>query len=187
MATTMKRTIMVGSQRISSHHVDITRIRELGEARIDIARKARTTDEWNTLWTKSQHPYPFTSGNCCRQWMEYKVVDYSAEVGFFIDIMGLPIFAFDTHYAMFTSPDNAFYFGVCMVGEGDVPTPPDAIRLQFVEQNIFAATIELERRGIVFEVPPAPWEKGLSLHRGSFRTPNGIWVDLWGMVEGQLP
>jgi len=182
MATTMQRSPTIGSSR-----VDINLVRQLGEARIDIARNARTAEEWKTLWKQSQHPYPFTSENRCKQWMEYKVMDFSAEVGFFVDIMGLAIYACDTHYAMFTSPDNAFYFGVCKVGEGESPTPPEAIRLQFVEQNIFAAAIELERRGIVFEVPLGPWEKGLSLNRGSFRTPNGIWVDLWGMVEtGQL-
>jgi len=180
MATTMELSPLISSQRF-----DIARIRELGEARIDIARKARTPDEWKTLWKQAQHPYPFTGGECCKQWVEYKVTDYSAEIGFFIDIMGLPIYAFDTNYAMFTSPDNAFYFGVCMVGEGEVPTPPEAIRLQFVERNIFATTIELQRRGIVFDVLPAPWEKGSTLYRGSFRTPNGMRVDLWGMVEGQ--
>ncbi len=173
------------SPLVNSPRFDLARIRQLGEARIDIARNAHTPDEWRMLWKQSENPYPFTRGNCCKQWMEYKVHDYSAEIGFFIDIMGLPIYAFDTHYAMFTSPDNAFYFGVCMVGEGETPTPPDAIRLQFVEQNIFATTIELERRGIVFDSPPVPWEKGSSLCRGSFRTPNGIWVDLWGMVESQ--
>lgn len=171
-----------------SHRLDVARMRELGEARIAIARKARTPDEWKKLWKQSENPYPFTWGECCKQWVEYKVTDFSAEIGFLIDLMGLSIYAFDTNYAMFTSPDNAFYFGVCMVGEGESPTPPDAIRLQFVEQNIFAATLELERRGIVFDSPPAPWE-GSTLYRGSFRTPNGIWVDLWGMVEQaqQLP
>jgi len=166
---------------IKKHHVN-PKFRAYGRARIDIAVRATNPAEWQKLWKKPAFPFPFTWGENWKQCIEYKVDDFPAEVGFFIDILGLPINAFDPGYAMFTSPKGEFYFAVIPTLEGEKSTPPDSIRIQFMLEDIFQTASELERRGIQFEQWPQACSEGSSLYIGYFRTPHGICVDLWGLV-----
>jgi catechol 2,3-dioxygenase-like lactoylglutathione lyase family enzyme len=162
------------------------RVRALGKARIDIARRVQSVEDWQSLWKRPAHPFPFAWGERWNQCVEYKVDDFAAEVGFFIDILGLPVNAFDPDYAMFTSPEGDFFFAVIPAGEGN-STPPDAIRLQFMVADIFETTAELETRGIAFEQPPQPVQPGSTLHIATFLTPHGICIDLWGMLPSRRP
>ena len=160
------------------------RFRAYGKARIDIAQRAETRDDWDQLWKKPTHPFPFSWGNSWKQCVEYKVVDFPAEVGFFIDILGFPVNAFDPDYAMFTSPNGDFYFSVVPTREGEEPTPHGAIRLQFMVQDIVETAVELERRGVKFAQMPARVADNSAFLIGSFRTPNGIGIELWGFDAG---
>ena len=169
---------------VKKHHVN-PKFRAYGKARIDIAMRATSQAEWQKLWKKPAFPFPFTWGDNWKQCMEYKVDDFPAEVGFFIDILGLPINAFDPSYAMFTSPKGEFYFAVIPTLEGEKSTPPDSIRIQFMVDNIYQTASELERRGIQFEQWPQACSEGSSLYIGYFRTPHGISVDLWGLVVNE--
>jgi catechol 2,3-dioxygenase-like lactoylglutathione lyase family enzyme len=161
------------------------RFRAYGKARLDIARRAKTRQDWDMLWKCSTNPFPFTWGESWKHCVEYKVDDFAAEVGFFVDILGLPVNAFDPSYAMFTSPGGDFFIGVVPTPEKTESTPNDAIRLQFMVQDIMATTKELERRGVLFEQQPEPCQPGSSLYIGYFRTPHGIPVDLWGYIGEQ--
>jgi catechol 2,3-dioxygenase-like lactoylglutathione lyase family enzyme len=169
------------------------RVRAFGKARIDIARRASNRADWERLWKRSTYPFPFSWGESWKQCVEYRVDDFAAEVGFYIDILGLPVNAFDPDYAMFTSPNGEFFFSVVPVSEGESCTPPDAIRIQFMVSDILEIAAELERRGIAFEHYPQPCVEGSSLFIGYFRTPHGICIDLWGLVgddfelEEELP
>jgi catechol 2,3-dioxygenase-like lactoylglutathione lyase family enzyme len=162
------------------HHVN-PRFRAYGKARIDIAKRAASRDDWDRLWVKPAHPFPFSWGKSWRQCIEYKVADFPAEVGFFIDILGFPVNAFDPDYAMFTSPNGDFFFSVVPVQDKKELTAPDAIRLQFMVENIYETASELEKRGVKFEEWPSKTSGQSSLLIGSFRTPNGISIELWGM------
>ena len=164
----------------ANYHVN-PRFRAYGKARIDIAQRAATRDDWDRLWKKSTYPFPFSWGNSWKQCVEYKVADFPAEVGFFIDILGFPVNAFDPDYAMFTSPNGEFYLSVVPVLESEEVTAPDAIRLQFMVEHIMETAAELERRGVKFEQWPTQSSKKSPLLIGSFRTPNGIGIDLWGI------
>jgi catechol 2,3-dioxygenase-like lactoylglutathione lyase family enzyme len=166
---------------VEKTHVN-PRIRAYGKARIDIARRATSRADWDRMWKQSTFPFPFSWGESWKQCMEYRVVDFPAEVGFYIDILGLPVNAFDPDYAMFTSPNGEFYFSVVPAPKGDSGTPPEAIRIQFLVDNILEVAEELERRGIAFEHWPSPCAEGSSLYIGSFRTPHGICIELWGSV-----
>lgn len=159
------------------------RVRAYGKARLDIARRAQTRQDWDALWKKPQHAFPFTWGEHWKQCIEYRVADYAAEVGFFIDVLGLPVNAFNEFTAMFTSPAHEFYFAVTPTFEGQEPTPPDALRLQFLVAGIFQVAQELESRGIQFEQPPQPVSTGSNYYVGYFRTPHGICIDLCGLVD----
>jgi catechol 2,3-dioxygenase-like lactoylglutathione lyase family enzyme len=162
------------------HHVN-PRFRAYGKARIDIAQRAASRDDWDRLWVKPAHPFPFSWGRSWKQCIEYKVADFPAEVGFFIDILGFPVNAFDPDYAMFTSPNGDFFFSVVPVKDKKEITAPDAIRLQFMVENIYETASELEKRGVKFEKWPASTYEQSHLLIGSFRTPNGISIELWGM------
>lgn len=159
------------------------RVRAFGKARIDIAEHAKDPADWARLWKPPSNSFPFAWGESWKQCVEYRVDDFAAEVGFFIDILGLPVNAFDPGYAMFTSPQGDFFFAVVPTPHGEQSTPPDAIRLQFMVRDIMNTTSELEQRGIFFEQPPQPLHPGSSLSIGYFRSPHGICVELWGMVE----
>jgi len=156
------------------------RFRAYGKARIDIAKRAETRDDWDQLWKKPSNPFPFSWGSSWKQCIEYKVADFPAEVGFFIDILGFPVNAFDPDYAMFTSPNGDFYFSVVPAREGENPTPLGAIRLQFLVQDIIETAIELQRRGVKFTQMPARVADNSAFLIGSFHTPNGIGIELWG-------
>ncbi|MGW8144804.1 MAG: hypothetical protein ACWGN2_10440 [Anaerolineales bacterium] len=166
----------------SQYHIN-PRFRAYGKARIDIAERAATRDDWDRLWKKSAYPFPFSWGSSWKQCIEYRVADFPAEVGFFIDILGFPVNAFDPDYAMFTSPDGDFFFSVVPAENKADVTPPDSIRLQFMVKEIIATAVELERRGVKFDQWPGLSSPRSTLTIGSFRTPNGITVDLWGFEQ----
>jgi methylated-DNA-protein-cysteine methyltransferase-like protein len=159
------------------------RVRAYGKARIDIAQRAKTSQDWEDLWKQPVVSFPFTWGNPWKQCIEYKVDDFAAEVGFYIDILGLPVNAFDPDYAMFTSPRADFFFSVVPTPAGLSSTPPNAIRIQFMVDDILSTADELQSRGIFFDQPPQPCQPGSSLYIACFRTPNGITIDLWGAVK----
>jgi len=163
-----------------------SKVRAYGKARIDIARRAVTRQDWDTLWKRPQNDFPFTWGKYWKQCIEYRVDDFASEVGFFIDILGLPVIAFDPSYAMFTSPAGEFAFSVVQALEGSYSTPADAIRIQFMVDDVFATTEELGRRGIVFEQNPEPLSEGSILYVATFQTPHGICMDVWGEVAPEM-
>jgi hypothetical protein len=158
-------------------------LRELGEARLAVARTASTLEQWNELWQKPAHPFPFTWGDCWKHNIQYRVDDFSAEVGFYIDVLGMPVNAFGPDYAMFTSPDRAFFLSMTPAGEDAASTPPDAIRIEFMIEGIHATVEELQRRGVAFRQETKPYAEGSPLHTAVFTTPHGIEVILWGMAQ----
>lgn len=163
------------------------KFRAYGKARLDIAQRAASSSDWEKLWVKPAHNFPFTWGEPWKQCIEYRVDDFAAEVGFWIDVIGLPVNAFDPDYAMFTSPGRDFNFAVVPAPPGSHSTPSDAIRIQFMLEDVLAAAVTLQGRGVAFEQWPQPCAAGSSLHIGYFRTPHGICVDLWGVVEQENP
>ena len=160
------------------------RVRAYGKARLDIASRAQSTSDWDKLWKNPAYPFPFTWGEYWKQCIEYKVDDFAAEVGFYTDILGLPVNALDPGYAMFTSPGGDFFIAIVPTLDSTRSTPPDAIRIQFMVADVFGTAGELERRGIKHEQWPQPCADGSTLYIGYFRTPHGICVDLWGLVTG---
>lgn len=171
----------------TQYHVN-PRFRAYGRARLEIARRASTRAEWNELWKPPQNEFPFTWGRHWKHCVEYRVDDYAAEAGFFIDVLGFPVNAFDPQYAQFTGPDGEFFIAFLPAGPDNPATPADALRLQFMVSDLLATTRELDRRGVVFDQEPQPLASGSSLSVASFHTPHGIQVDLWGEAEyGESP
>jgi catechol 2,3-dioxygenase-like lactoylglutathione lyase family enzyme len=160
------------------------RFRAYGKARIDVTLRAKDEKEWQSMWKPPVHPYPFPPGEGWKFCIEYRVDDFAAEIGFFIDVLGFSVYSFSPSYAQFVSPDQGFLFGVSAIQEGEQSTLPDTLRLKLNVSDLLATVQELERRGIIFEQPPAPMQEGTRLQIAVFRTPHGIPIDLWG--EGEL-
>ncbi len=161
-----------------SHHIN-PRFRAYGKARLDIARRAHSRQDWERMWKPTMHPFAFRWGTRWKHCIEYRVDDFAAEVGFFIDVLGFPVKAFNESYAMFTSPDEAFYLAILPADERHPAAPPDALRLQFMISALERTVEELARRGVEFALPPQPIAPGSSMHIAVFHTPHGLPVELW--------
>ena len=157
------------------------RIRAYGKARIDLALRFNSSADWDEHWKPPSNPFPFTWGESWKQCIEYRVDDFAAEVGFFIDVLGFPINALDHSYAMFTSPQHEFFFAIVPTSDDETPTSPDALRLQFMVRDVNATYQELLNRGIAFELTPQPLCQNSSITITSFRTPNGIPIEIWAI------
>lgn len=156
------------------------KIRAYGKARIEITRRARDEAEWRRLWKEPSKPYPFTHAPDWKFNPAYKVDDFAAEVGFFIDLLGFPVWAFSPSYAQFTSPNGEFSFSVYATPEGEESTPAQALRLQFNLLELAKTVHELQQRGVVFDQLPTPIQEGSSTYIAIFRTPHGVPIDLFG-------
>jgi len=147
---------------------------EKGRARIAAATEGEAAPPTPT--------FPFEWGERWKHCVEYRVIDFDAEVGFFLDVMGFRPNALAPDYAMFTSPKGDFYLSIVSTTDVKSSTPGDSIRLGFMVKDIEGVARELGKRGIDFEKPVRLYEPaGGGLHTGRFRTPNGIAVDLWGV------
>jgi hypothetical protein len=158
-------------------------VRELGETRLKALRDMENSDTERRPLPQSAFGYPFTWGDCWKMCMEYRVNDFAAEVGLFADILGFTVNACSSDNFMFTSPDGAFFVAIEASPDDVAATPAGTIRMQFMIVDILDTAHELEHRGIIFEKFPEPNEPNSPLYTGTFRTPNGVAVDLWGMVE----
>ncbi len=156
--------------------------RKFGQDRLAIAEKAQSPADWMQLWYDPINPYPFTWGSCWKGCIEYRAADYAVEIGFWLDLIGLDSNTLSSDFTMLMSPDQAFYFAVVPTGDA-APTPADAIRIQFMLQDIVASAAQLQERGIEFEQPAQPESPGSPLYKAVLRTPAGIAVDLWGIVS----
>ena len=160
-----------------------SRVRAIGKARLDFAGHTKNQIEWEKQWISPSNPFPFDWGESWKQCVEYRVDDFPAEVGFFIDILGFSVNALDPTYAMFTSPQAEFFISIVPTQPNELSTSPDAIRLQFMVKDITRTTQALQQRGISFDHTPQPLHPGSTLQISSFRTPHGVSIELWGRDE----
>ncbi len=172
----------MSKENLPVRHIN-PRYRAYGKARIDIAQRAQTRSDWDKLWKRPQYAFPFQWGEHWKQCIEYRVDDFAAEVGFLIDVLGLPVNAFNDQYAMFTSPKGDFYFAVVPTQADASSTPPGAIRIQFMVDDLFATVNDLRQRGILFDLEPQPVAMGSLQWVASFSTPHGMPFEVWGQVE----
>jgi hypothetical protein len=159
------------------------RVRAIGKARLDFASHTKNQIEWEKQWKSPSNQFPFDWGESWKQCVEYRVDDFPAEVGFYIDILGFSVNALDPTYAMFTSPQAEFFISIVPTQPNEQSTSPDAIRLQFMVKDIARTTQALQQRGISFDHTPQPLHPGSTLQISTFRTPHGISIELWGRDE----
>jgi hypothetical protein len=147
-----------------------------------MALHIQNQQDWDEHWKapKNMFAITFPKKGSWKQSIEYQVDDYAAEVGFWVDIIGVPVNAFGPDYAQFTGPQGEFTFAVTSTPEGLKSTPPESIRIQFSVDDLNHIVDELTSRSVQFDQLPVPVSPGSSTHIATFLTPHGIAVDLWG-------
>ncbi|HOO97475.1 MAG TPA: hypothetical protein PKV16_07585 [Caldisericia bacterium] len=153
--------------------------RELGKARWDAAAKIQSREDYEKLWPKAPK-FPIEFGKCWTHTVEYYVDDFLAEVGFFIDMMGLEANAYQDEYVMLKSPGNEFYFSFWKADENAPATLPKTFRMLFMVKNPVELTKTLKERGVEFIEEPKPVQEGSTWYQGKLQTPNGIAIHIWG-------
>jgi hypothetical protein len=156
--------------------------RDYGKKRLEIPAKAKSMEDWQAMWYDPIHPYTFKWGTCWKGQIQYSVDDYVAEVGFWLDVLGLDCNVLGADFAMVNTPDEVFAFSFAPAVQ-NVSTPPSAIKIEFMLEAILDTAKQLESRGIVFDVPVHEDGEGSSLYTGTLRTPHGIAVNLWGLEQ----
>lgn len=162
----------------AKYHIN-PRFRAYGKARLDVTLRARDENEWQQMWREPMNNFPFKFGSGWKFCFEYRVEDFAAEVGFFIDVLGFTVRAFSPHYGQFSSPGGELCIGVLQAGDGEESTPPDSIRLQLQIRDLENTHRQLETRNVVFEKSFGMERDGESSLAGFFRTPHGVRIDLW--------
>lgn len=191
-ASKTRATLSASKQITYSAHNRLTRypinprFRAYGKARLDVTQRAKDELDWQALWREPFYPFPFTWEGAYRHCIEYKVDDFPAEVGFFIDFLGFHVIGFSPSYAQFTTPDGEFTFAVSAIQEGEDSTDPDSLRFQFMIQYMEDTITELEQRGIQVERLRRPMQDGPARLYAYMRTPHGVRVDFWGVPEPEV-
>lgn len=162
----------------AKHHIN-PRFRAYGKARLDVTLRAKDEQEWQEMWREPLNPFPFKFASGWKFCLEYKVEDYAAEVGFFIDVLGFTVTAFSPRFAQFISPGEELCLNVLEAAEGASSTPPDCIRLILQLTNAKDILQELDLRGIAVEKADGKDMSAGSTPVGYFRTPQGLRIDLW--------
>ena len=162
---------------------DISAFRKHGKNRIEVAKKCNSKEDWEKNWEPPKHPFFVEFGDCWKHSVQYAVDDFAAEVGFFIDGLGMTVNAFCEEYAMLTSPDRDFFFSVVPSSEEHKRTDPDSITLEFTVKDICGTVKELCERTICMDQDPKPVQEGSAMYSAVFQTPNGIKVRIWGMLD----
>ncbi len=162
----------------------IEQCKAYGKERIGIAQMAKNAEQWKEMWGETKHPFLFKAGDCWTMTFEFRVDDFEAEVGFFVDVLGCSVNALGDEYAMFTGPEKDFFFSIVPTPKCGSATPTDSFHIEFMIADILKVTEQLEARGIIFDKKPEPYMgPESSLYMGNFKSPNGVLVQIWGMVE----
>jgi catechol 2,3-dioxygenase-like lactoylglutathione lyase family enzyme len=153
--------------------------RDLGQRRLDAIARITSREDWQRLWPKPRHAYPFTWGDCWKGVVEFGVKDFAAELGFYLDILGMSVNATWPDHAMIMSPDGDYTFTIYRAKR----TSSD-LNLQFMIGNISEAVAALKRRGVVpVQDLRAEWGEQSPMRTCRLRSPSGVVITLWGMVK----
>lgn len=168
---------------MASIYRGIGKVRAHGRARIAITIEARDEQEFLNRWHKPAFDYPFEWENGHKFCIEYQVEDFAAEVGFYVDVLGITVDAISPSRAQFSSPDQQLVLAVAAIQPEQEICPPNNLRLQMFIKNLAATVTELERRGVLFEQPPESSSSDPDLLVATLQTPNGMSIELWGYKQ----
>ncbi len=150
-----------------------------GMRRLDVLKRITSRDDWMKLWPKARHSYPFVWGDCWKAVAEFGVKDYAAELGFYLDILGMKVNATWPDHAMIMSPEGDYTFTIYRAKR-----TATELNLQFMIGNIQQAVAKLKRRGVtVVQDLNADWGEQNPMRTFKLKSPSGMVITLWGMVK----
>ena len=150
-----------------------------GKRRLAVHAHIASREDWKRKWPKPAHAYPFKWGDCWQAVIEFGVKDFAAELGFYLDILGMKMNAIWDDHAMIMTPDGEYAFTIF---KAKITTR--GMNLQFMIGNIVAAVRQLKRRGVTVKQDlKAEWGEQSPMRTFRMSTPNGHVITLWGMVK----
>lgn len=162
--------------------MEIQHAAEYGQQRIEFANNVKNQEDWEK-WAKNKNDFAFKFGPCWNHTTEYKVTDFASEVGFFIDVLGFDCNAIMRNYCMIQSPGGEFFFSFRPAKEDELPTPSDAMTIEFFLEDVVETAEVLKSRGVNFTQEPALEDEGSPMITAKFETPNHMPIRLWGMQK----
>jgi catechol 2,3-dioxygenase-like lactoylglutathione lyase family enzyme len=155
--------------------------RAFGKRRLDALTRIKSREDWQRLWPKQRHAYPFTWGDCWKAVAEFGVKDFAAELGFYLDVLGMTVNATWPDHAMIMTPDGAYTFTIYRAKRTS-----SELNLQFMIGNIREAVAALKRRGVVpVQDLKADWGEQSPMRTFKCKSPSGVVITLWGMVKSK--
>ncbi len=151
----------------------------LGRRRLKALKQITSREDWEKLWPAPGHPYPFTWGDCWKAVTEFGVSNFPAELGFYLDILGMKVNAMWDGHAMIMTPDGEFAFTIHAAKRTAAE-----LNLQFMLGNIAVAVAALKRRKVrIVQDLKAEWGEENPMRTCKLRTPSGMIITLWGFVK----
>jgi hypothetical protein len=154
------------------------RCRTYGIERLRAAAAIHTRRDVERMWREPANPFAFAFADGWKHTVALRIMDFPAEVGFYVDVLGFAANAIAADYVMLTSPRREFFLSLVQAGKR-AATPPETISLEFMVSGLRATVDALRTRGIAVS-SASPHSSGSPLHRASLDTPNGFKLTLWG-------
>lgn len=149
--------------------MDIKALRQIGETTINTESHAVESLPMQR-WT--DFPLHFS--------VEYKVKDYAAEIGFWVQTFGVTLLSIDDEYALLTDADRTFTISI----KADyVAHDVSGFSLQWFTDNLGDTTDALDARGIAYET----YYQSSNQRFVRLQTPAGVNVEIWSGHESHCP
>ncbi len=163
----------------------IERLRALGSARKNAAAAIKSMEEWTQVMA-NRPTFPSDLGPCWQQIVEYVVDDIDAEIGFYIEVLGLTPMIMQQDHAMFCFPPGD---GMCVMVRSSTADMPatQSFALELMVQKLDDFVQAVQDRGATFEKQPEPEMPGSPLSQGLLRTPNGVPYRIWCFAPESQP
>jgi len=161
----------------------VRKCQEYGKKRLHVVSHAVSEEAWNQQWTLPANHFFAEFGKIWQFTVEYYVMDFFAELGFYTDILGFNVKMISEDYAMVVPPEEQFSISFTKVSRKQDASPSNSMSIQFFIRDLQNTYEKLEQLGIKFNLPPMEYDENGLFQRASFNSPNGIQVFLWGMKQ----
>lgn len=161
----------------------VKKCQEFGKKRLSVVTHAVSEEAWNQQWTMPANHFFAEFGKIWQFTVQYYILDFKAELGFFTDILGFDVKMISEEFAMVVPPEEQFSISFSKVSRKQDASPGDSLSIQFFIRDLNQTYEKLGKLGVKFIKPPEEYDENGLFQKASFETPNGIPVILIGMKE----
>ena len=154
---------------------------KLGIERLSRFCSLENREERRELLSNNKYSFDITLDDSRKQWTEYHVDNFEAELGFYVDILGMKAQSLNQDYAVVHNEPREFYIGFWRASKDKPATPTGSISICFFFENIRNGVAKLKDRGVEFtdNIKPFPDENG-TCRLAKLKTPNNHNIEIWG-------